>query len=131
MPGSELHPCSLPAGRRDAGCRGAGHADRCRAQDAEETGPGREDVLAGPVYPVRLRVRTPAVHRLPWAPGTTITEVAERAGGWSDVTMTFENVSEATAFLPGMAGDAVVITPDELRDRIRTVADRLARLHAG
>ena len=31
-----------------AACRGAGHADRRRAQDAEETGPGSEDVLAGP-----------------------------------------------------------------------------------
>ena len=81
--------------------------------------------------PVRLRVRTPAVHRLSWAPGTTITEVAEAAGGWSDVTMTFENAFEAAAFLLGMAGDAVVAAPDELRDRIRTAADRLARLHAG
>jgi predicted DNA-binding transcriptional regulator YafY len=84
-----------------------------------------------PVYPVRLRVRTHAVHRLSWAPGTTITDAAQRAGGWSDVTMTFENASEAATFLLGMAGDAVVVAPDELRDRIRTAADRLARLHAG
>ncbi len=32
----------------DAACRGAAHADRIGAQDAEETGPGREDALAGP-----------------------------------------------------------------------------------
>jgi len=84
-----------------------------------------------PVYPVRLRVRTPAVSRLSRAPGTTITEVAERADGSSDLTMTFENSFEAATFLLGMAGDAVVIAPDELRDRIRAAADRLARLHAG
>ena len=83
-----------------------------------------------PVYPVRLRVHTPALRRLSRAPGTTITEIAERADGWSDVTMTFENASEAATFLLGMAGDAVVIVPDELRDRIRTAADRLARLHS-
>jgi predicted DNA-binding transcriptional regulator YafY len=84
-----------------------------------------------PAYPVRLRVQTPAVHRLSWAPGTMITEVAQRADGWSDVTMTFENALEAATFLLGMAGDALVVAPDELRDRIRTAADRLARLHAG
>jgi predicted DNA-binding transcriptional regulator YafY len=84
-----------------------------------------------PVYPVLLRVRTPAVHRLSWAPGTTITKVAERADGWSDATMTFENAFEAATFLLGMAGDAVVVAPDELRDRIRTAADRLALLHTG
>lgn len=84
-----------------------------------------------PAYPVRLRVQAPAVHRLSWAPGTTITEVAEPADGWSDVTMTFENAFEAATHLLGMAGDAVVVAPDELRDRIRTAADRLARLHAG
>jgi predicted DNA-binding transcriptional regulator YafY len=83
-----------------------------------------------PVYPVRLRVQTPAVHRLSRVPGTAITEVAERVCGWSDVTMTFENAFEATTFLLGMAGDAVVVAPDELRDRIRTAADRLAQLHA-
>lgn len=83
-----------------------------------------------PVYPVRLRVRTTAVHRLSWAPGTTITELTEGADGWSDVMMTFENAFEATTYLLGMAGDAVVVTPDELRDRIRTAADRVARLHA-
>jgi hypothetical protein len=32
----------------DAACRGAGHADRVGAQDAEDEGPGSEDVLAGP-----------------------------------------------------------------------------------
>ena len=84
-----------------------------------------------PVYPVRLRVRTPAVHRLSWAPSATITQVAERADGWSDVTMTFENAFEAATFLLGMAGEAVALAPDELRDRIRTAADRLALLHAG
>lgn len=83
-----------------------------------------------PVYPVQLQVQTPAVHQLSWAPGTTITEAAQRGDGWSDVTMTFENALEAAAFLLGMAGDAVVIAPHELRDRIRTAADRLARLHA-
>jgi len=83
-----------------------------------------------PVYPVRLRVQTPAAHRLSWAPSTTITEAAQRADGWSDVTMTFENAFEAATFLLGMAGDAVVVAPDELRERIRTAADRLARLHS-
>lgn len=83
-----------------------------------------------PEYPVRLRVQTTAVYRLSWAPSTTIREVAERAGGWSDVSMIFENMFEAEAFLLGMAGDAVVIAPDELRHRIRTAADRLSRLHA-
>ncbi|HTW02951.1 MAG TPA: WYL domain-containing protein [Streptosporangiaceae bacterium] len=84
---------------------------------------------ARPVYPVQLRVRTPAVHRLSWAPGTTITAVAECADGWSDVTMTFENAFEAATFLLGMAGDAVALAPGELRERIRTAAGRLARLH--
>jgi predicted DNA-binding transcriptional regulator YafY len=45
--------------------------------------------------------------------------------------MTFENAFEAATFLLGMAGDAVVFAPEELRDRIRTAADRLARLHSG
>lgn len=84
-----------------------------------------------PAYPLRLRMRTPAVHQLSQAPGTTITRVAERADGWPDVTMTFENPSEAATFLLGMAGDAIVVAPDELRDRIRTAADRLALLQAG
>jgi predicted DNA-binding transcriptional regulator YafY len=44
--------------------------------------------------------------------------------------MSFENASEAATFLLGMAGDAVVIAPDELRRRIRTTADNLSRLHA-
>jgi hypothetical protein len=35
-------------GDEDAACRGAGHADRITAQDAEGEGPGRENVLAGP-----------------------------------------------------------------------------------
>jgi len=83
-----------------------------------------------PVYPVQLRVQTTAIHRLSWAPSTTITAVAERADGWSHVDMSFENMFEAEAFLLGMAGDAVVITPDELRHRIRTAADRLSQLHA-
>jgi predicted DNA-binding transcriptional regulator YafY len=42
-----------------------------------------------PVYPVRLRVRTPTVRRLSRAPGTTVTEMTEHADGWSDVPMTF------------------------------------------
>ena len=84
-----------------------------------------------PVYPVRLRVRAPAVHQPSQAPGTTITQVAERADGWPDVTMTFENPSEAATFLLGMAGDAIVVAPDELRYLIRTAADRLALLQAG
>jgi predicted DNA-binding transcriptional regulator YafY len=83
-----------------------------------------------PVYPVRLRVHTAAVHRLSWAPGTTITEINERADGHSDVAMTFENAFEATTVLLGMAGDAEVVAPAELRDRMRTAAGRLARLHA-
>jgi predicted DNA-binding transcriptional regulator YafY len=83
-----------------------------------------------PVYPVRLRVRTPAVGRLAWAPSATITETTERPDGWSLVAMSFENASEAATFLLGMAGDAVVIAPDELRRRIRTAADNLSRLHA-
>ncbi len=44
--------------------------------------------------------------------------------------MTFENAFEAATFLLGMAGDAVLLTPNALRDRIRTAADRLALLHA-
>src|ERR1700677_79884 len=43
----ELHDCNLP-GERHGPCRGAGHADRIGTQDLEETGPGSEDVLAGP-----------------------------------------------------------------------------------
>jgi predicted DNA-binding transcriptional regulator YafY len=84
-----------------------------------------------PEYPVRLRVRTAEVHRLSWAPSTTVTAVAEGADGWSDVTMTFESAFESATFLLGMAGDAVAVAPDELRERIRTAAERLARLHAG
>jgi predicted DNA-binding transcriptional regulator YafY len=44
--------------------------------------------------------------------------------------MTFENESEAATFLLGMAGDAVVVAPNELRGRIWTAANRLALLHA-
>lgn len=83
-----------------------------------------------PVYPVRLRVQAAAVRRLSWAPGTTITGINERADGHSDVAMTFENAFEALTVLLGMAGDAEVVAPGELRDRMRTAAGRLARLHA-
>ena len=44
--------------------------------------------------------------------------------------MIFENAFEAATFLLGLAGDAVVGAPDELCDRIRTAAYRLARPHA-
>jgi len=44
--------------------------------------------------------------------------------------MTFEDDFEAATFMLGMAGNAVVIAPGELRDRIRAAAERLARLHA-
>jgi predicted DNA-binding transcriptional regulator YafY len=83
-----------------------------------------------PVYPTELRVRTEALHRLSWAPSTTIGETREEDDGWSRVPMTFENAFEARTFLLGMAGDAEVLTPEELRSAIGQAAARMAVLHS-
>jgi predicted DNA-binding transcriptional regulator YafY len=98
-----------------------------------------------PVYPTELRVRSEAVHRLSWAPSTTISTIRpeedvhaqseasrSRSGSgasWSLVDMTFENAFEARTFLLGMAGDAEVLAPHDLRADMRRAAERLADLH--
>ncbi|MGH3489257.1 MAG: helix-turn-helix transcriptional regulator [Actinopolymorphaceae bacterium] len=83
-----------------------------------------------PVFPVQLRVRTDALSRLSWAPSTTVGATTDDPDGWSQVEMTFENPFEARMFLLGMAGDAEVIAPPELRSEMRLAAERLVDVHA-
>src|SRR5580698_4854664 len=52
-------------GDAHAACRGAGHADRRPAQDAEETGPGSEDMLAGPAAGTDRARRCPGPGQYP------------------------------------------------------------------
>lgn len=81
-------------------------------------------------YPVRLRVRKPAVHRLRWAPNAVTEETVERDDGWCEVAMTFESAHESRVYLLGLAGDIVVLAPVELRTDMLTAARSLLAHHA-
>lgn len=80
-------------------------------------------------YPVRLRVRTPADRRLRWAPNAVIDEVSQRPDGWLDVAMTFESLYESRVYLLGLAGDIVIVEPDELREDMLRAARVLLNDH--
>lgn len=90
----------------------------------------REFFASRPSYPVRLRVRRHAERRLTWAPSTTIGRRTEVDEEWVEVAMTFENPFEARTFLLGLAGDAVVLEPAELRTAMREAAEAVVAAHA-
>lgn len=77
-------------------------------------------------YRVRLRVSDVAGARLRWAPNSVIDTVTPSAGhpGWSDVAMTFESALETRVYLLGLAGEVVVLEPEELRADMRRAAER-------
>jgi len=80
-----------------------------------------------PKYPVVLEIRNESLRRFSWDPSIKVTE---KPGGRSTVEINLENIGEATSFLLGLGGDAVVISPAELRAEIHRTAKLLARLHA-
>lgn len=80
-------------------------------------------------YPVRLRVRDRSVPRLSWAPNVSIERVTPGWDGWSEVTATFEKAHETRIYLLGLAGDVVVLEPDELREAMAGAARDLLAQH--
>ncbi len=79
-----------------------------------------------PSYIVTLDLKNALVERLPYAPPLSVTAVKP---GWSRVEADFEVPSDATAFVLAAAGDAIVISPSELRTHIRQAAVRVTRQH--
>lgn len=73
-------------------------------------------------YPVRLRVRGYAATRLRWARNAVVDSVTEGEDDWQEVAMTFESAHETRIHLLGLAGDVVVLEPDELRADMRRAA---------
>lgn len=76
-----------------------------------------------PSYPIVLRIRDHAVRRF------KTTSVTSESDGWSRIETDLENIDEACAVVLALAGDAVVIAPAELADKVRRSARRIARLH--
>ncbi|MBB5789605.1 WYL domain-containing protein [Jiangella mangrovi] len=73
-------------------------------------------------YPVRLRVRGYAATRLRWARNAVVESATAGEDGWEEVAMTFESAYETRIHLLGLAGDVVVLEPDELRADMRRAA---------
>jgi len=81
----------------------------------------------------RLRVTQQGMARLHRL-GAAAVEQAERgalsADGWQEVTLPVEQIDYAAEQLLGLAAYVEVLEPPELRERLRQLARRIARLNA-
>lgn len=79
-----------------------------------------------PDYPVRIRVRGHARHRLHWTAGPQIGRLTELDDGWTEAEVRFENEHEARADLLSLSGDVEVLEPPALRRSLAEAAARIA-----
>jgi predicted DNA-binding transcriptional regulator YafY len=78
-----------------------------------------------PSYPIVLRVREPAVRRF----SATAPVIAD-GDGWFVVEADLENAEEACAAVLAQGGDAVVVAPAELVERVRLAAGAVVDAHS-
>lgn len=88
-----------------------------------------------PRIPVRVRAAPAALAVFPEIFGDAVRPLLEAgepdAGGWRQVTLSFEHEHAAAHRLAGFGGLVEVISPPALRDRLRETAQEITRLYGG